>query len=109
MPVALDLFFESVRYLQDGDESKAATLYQEALKADPFLHTNACEALINMKPEIATLKMRERSITGLGSILSTWRITARRKAGMREPSMPFTRSDTQNGKAGLAATLEGSK
>ena len=28
----LKLFSESVRYLQDGDELKAATLYQEALK-----------------------------------------------------------------------------
>jgi tetratricopeptide (TPR) repeat protein len=45
---ALDLFFESVRHLQDGDESKAAILYQEALKADPFLHTNAYTALIKM-------------------------------------------------------------
>lgn len=45
---ALDLFSESVRYLQDGDESKAAALYQEALKADPFLHKHACEALINI-------------------------------------------------------------
>jgi tetratricopeptide (TPR) repeat protein len=45
---ALDLFSESVRYLQDGDELKAATLYQEALKADPFLHTHACEALIKI-------------------------------------------------------------
>lgn len=42
---ALDLFFESVRCVQDGDESKAGTLYQEALKADPFLHTNARQAL----------------------------------------------------------------
>jgi tetratricopeptide (TPR) repeat protein len=45
---ALDLFSESVRYLQDGDELKAATLYHEALKADPFLHIHACEALIQM-------------------------------------------------------------
>jgi tetratricopeptide (TPR) repeat protein len=45
---ALDLFSESVRYLQDRDELKAATLYQEALKADPFFHTHACEALINI-------------------------------------------------------------
>ena len=43
---ALDLFFESVRHLQDGDESKAASLYQEALESDPFLHTNARDALI---------------------------------------------------------------
>ncbi len=45
---ALDLFHESVRCLQDGDESKAATLYHEALSEDPFLHTNARDALINM-------------------------------------------------------------
>jgi tetratricopeptide (TPR) repeat protein len=45
---ASDLFCESVRYLQDGDEAKAATLYQEALRTDPFLHTHACEALKKM-------------------------------------------------------------
>jgi tetratricopeptide (TPR) repeat protein len=45
---ALDLFSESVRYLQDGDELKAATLYQEALKVDPSLHAHAREALSNM-------------------------------------------------------------
>lgn len=44
---AVNLFFESVRYLQDGDDSKAALLYEEALIIDPFLHTNAREALIN--------------------------------------------------------------
>ena len=43
---ALDLFFKSVRYLQDGDYAKAATLHQEALKEDPFLHTNTRDALI---------------------------------------------------------------
>lgn len=45
---ALDLFSESVRYLQDGDELKASTLLQKALKVDPSLHSHACEALINM-------------------------------------------------------------
>ena len=45
---ALALFSESVRYLQDGDELKASTLYQEALKVDPSLHAHACEALTNM-------------------------------------------------------------
>jgi tetratricopeptide (TPR) repeat protein len=45
---ALDLFSESVRHVQDGDESKAATLYQEALRVNPFLHSHACEALTNM-------------------------------------------------------------
>jgi tetratricopeptide (TPR) repeat protein len=44
---ALDLFSESVRYLQDGDELKASTLLQEALEADPSLHSHACEALLN--------------------------------------------------------------
>lgn len=43
---ALDLFFESVQHLQDGNETKAATLYQEALRIDPFLHINARDALI---------------------------------------------------------------
>ena len=46
--MALDLFCQSVRYLQDGDDSKAVPFYQEALRADPILHTRACEALINM-------------------------------------------------------------
>jgi tetratricopeptide (TPR) repeat protein len=45
---ALDLYIESVRYLQDGDEYKAASLYQEALKEDPTLHTHACEALVEL-------------------------------------------------------------
>lgn len=44
---ALDLFSESVRYLQDGDELKASTLLQKALEIDPSLHSHACEALIN--------------------------------------------------------------
>jgi tetratricopeptide (TPR) repeat protein len=45
---ALALFSESVRYLQDGDESKALTFYEEALKADPFLHAHARQALTHM-------------------------------------------------------------
>jgi len=45
---ALDLFSESVGYLQDGNELKASTLLQEAIEADPSLHTHACEALTNM-------------------------------------------------------------
>ena len=44
---ALDLFSESVQYLQDGDEVKASTLFQEALEDDPSLHLHAYEALIN--------------------------------------------------------------
>ena len=43
---ALDLFLASVQCLQDGDESKGAIFYQDALKADPSLHSHACEALI---------------------------------------------------------------
>lgn len=45
---ALDLFSESARYLQDGDELQASTLYQEALRVDPSLHAHAREALTNM-------------------------------------------------------------
>jgi len=45
---ALEIFCKSVMYLQDGEKLKAATFYQEALKADPFLHTHACEALIKI-------------------------------------------------------------
>jgi tetratricopeptide (TPR) repeat protein len=45
---ALDLFSESVQCVQDGDELKASTLYQEALQVDPSLHAHAREALINM-------------------------------------------------------------
>jgi hypothetical protein len=54
-------------------------------------------------------KRRERFITGLGSIPSTWMITIKRKVGMPKPSMPFIRSDTKNGKGGPTAILEGSK
>lgn len=45
---ALGLFFESLRCLQDGNELKGSTLYQEALRADPSLHTHARDALSNM-------------------------------------------------------------
>ena len=51
---ALDLFSESVRYLQDGDELKAVTLYHEALKVDPYLHIHACEALIKIAKSCRT-------------------------------------------------------
>lgn len=45
---ALELFFESVKRVQEGNEPQAAVLYQEAIKADPFLHVNARAALINL-------------------------------------------------------------
>jgi|WetSurMetagenome_2_1015567.scaffolds.fasta_scaffold18900_2 tetratricopeptide (TPR) repeat protein len=45
---AIDLFSESVRYIQAGNEWKAGTLLQEALEADPSLHIHACEALTNL-------------------------------------------------------------
>jgi tetratricopeptide (TPR) repeat protein len=45
---AMDLFVESVKCIQDGNEMKASTLYQEALKAEPSLHTHARDALSNM-------------------------------------------------------------
>ena len=45
---ALDLFCVSVQYLQDGDELKASTFYEEALRVDPFLHAHARQALTQM-------------------------------------------------------------
>ena len=45
---ALDLFCESVQYLQNGDELKASTFYEEALRVDPFLHAHARQALTDM-------------------------------------------------------------
>jgi len=44
----LDLFFESVRCHQDGNEQRALILYQEAMRTDPSLHKNAREALSKM-------------------------------------------------------------
>jgi tetratricopeptide (TPR) repeat protein len=45
---ALDLFYESARCHQDGNEQRALILYQEAMRTDPSLHKNAREALSNM-------------------------------------------------------------
>jgi tetratricopeptide (TPR) repeat protein len=45
---ALDLFYESARCHQDGNERRALVLYQEAMTMDPSLHENAREALANM-------------------------------------------------------------
>lgn len=45
---ALGLFFESVMYLQDGDNWKAGELLKKALETDPALHAHACEALVNL-------------------------------------------------------------
>lgn len=45
---ALSLFFESVQCQRDGNELRGATLYEEALKTDPSLHTKARNALSNM-------------------------------------------------------------
>jgi hypothetical protein len=45
---AFDLFYESVRCLQDGNSSRALTLYQEATRVDPLLHKNAREILSKM-------------------------------------------------------------
>jgi tetratricopeptide (TPR) repeat protein len=42
---AFDLYYESVRCLQDGKNIRAQTLYQEALGMDPALHKNARELL----------------------------------------------------------------
>lgn len=45
---ALNQFYESVRWHQDGNELKASALYNEATSTDPSLHENAREALSNM-------------------------------------------------------------
>ncbi len=45
---AMALFFEAVRRWQDESEWKGSPLYQEALKADPFLHAHVREALLNL-------------------------------------------------------------
>jgi tetratricopeptide (TPR) repeat protein len=45
---ALGMFFESIMYLQDGDNQKAGELLKKALETDPTLHAHACEALVNM-------------------------------------------------------------
>lgn len=52
---ALNVYYESVICHQDGYEMRALELYQEALKADPELHTHALDALTRLaqscKPE----------------------------------------------------------
>ena len=45
---ALNLFYESVRCHQDGNEWKALTFYQEALDVNPALHADARDALTKM-------------------------------------------------------------
>ena len=42
---AFDLYYESVRCLQDGHSFRAQSLYQEALSMDPSLHKDARELL----------------------------------------------------------------
>lgn len=42
---AFDLFYESVRCLQDGNKMRALTLYQEALDREPALHAIAIKTL----------------------------------------------------------------
>jgi tetratricopeptide (TPR) repeat protein len=51
---AVDLFFESVRCHQDGNEHRAEALYQEAVRTDPSLHENAREALSKMAQECSS-------------------------------------------------------
>jgi hypothetical protein len=45
---AFDLYYESVRCLQDGNNPRGLTLYQEAIRIDPSLHKNARELLSKM-------------------------------------------------------------
>jgi tetratricopeptide (TPR) repeat protein len=45
---ALDLFYESVRCHQDGNEYRALSLYQESTKIDPSLHENARAMLVDI-------------------------------------------------------------
>jgi tetratricopeptide (TPR) repeat protein len=45
---AMDLFIESVKCIQEGNEIKGATLFQEAEKEDPLLHTHARDALLTL-------------------------------------------------------------
>jgi tetratricopeptide (TPR) repeat protein len=51
---ALDLYYESVRCHQDGDEYRAMILYQEATRTDPSLHKNAREALLKMAQDCSS-------------------------------------------------------
>lgn len=45
---ALNLFYESVKCHQEGNEQRALALYQEAMRRDPSLHEHAREALAKM-------------------------------------------------------------
>ena len=45
---ALNVFYESVRCHQEGNEQRALALYQEAMRRDPSLHEHAREALAKM-------------------------------------------------------------
>lgn len=45
---ALNIFYESVRCHQDGDEGRSLALYQEAMRRDPSLHEHTREALARM-------------------------------------------------------------
>jgi tetratricopeptide (TPR) repeat protein len=51
---ALDLFYESARCHQDGNEQRALILVQEALRMDPSLHKNAREALSKMAQDCSS-------------------------------------------------------
>ncbi len=51
---ALDQFYESIRYHQDGNEFKALSLYNEAIRVDPSLHKNARETLLNMTQDCSS-------------------------------------------------------
>jgi tetratricopeptide (TPR) repeat protein len=44
----LDQLYESVRCLQEGDNSRSSTLYEEAMRSDPSLHDHAHAALSDM-------------------------------------------------------------
>jgi len=45
---AMNLFVESVKCIQDGDEIKAARLFKEAEKEDPSIHYRARDALVDL-------------------------------------------------------------
>ncbi|MCD4738561.1 MAG: tetratricopeptide repeat protein [Anaerolineae bacterium] len=51
---ALDQFYESVRYHQDGNEFRAMNLYNEATRTDPSLHKNARDVLSEMAQDCSS-------------------------------------------------------
>lgn len=51
---ALDQFYASIRYQQDGNEFRALALYNEATRTDPSLHENAREALSDMAQDCSS-------------------------------------------------------